>query len=352
MRDAPRKYLIVGPSWVGDMVMAQSLYRLLLEREPGARIDVVSPAWSLPILERMDEVTRAIELPVAHGEFALGERYAAGRKLRSERYSRAIVLPRSWKSALLPYFARVPVRTGYRGEWRYGLINDIRPFDRGRLDQTVKRFVALGLEAHEDMPPPSPPRLRVDPDAQARTLERLGLAAGGEVVGLLPGAEYGPAKQWPTEYFADLAGRLTRVGIDVWILGSSKERELGESIRRGAGGGVIRNLCGETTLGEAVDLLAATRAVVSNDSGLMHVAAAVGTFVAALYGSSSPTMTPPLTARKHVFHLGLDCSPCFERHCPLGHLRCLRGISVDEVCSMVVTVLGEPRPALEPRVGP
>lgn len=340
------KYLIVGPSWVGDMVMAQSLYRLLMQRDPAAEIHVVAPPWSLPILERMDEVSRAIELPVAHGETAFAKRYAIGKALRSEGYTHAIVLPRSLKSALVPFFARVPIRTGFRGEWRYGLINDMRPFDRERLDQTVKRFVELGSPAGEvDRPSLENPRLRVDPEAQAKTLERLGLLGAENVVALLPGAEYGPAKQWPLQSYADLAGRLARVGISVWVLGSEKERELGQTICDAAAHDAVRNLCGETRLGDVVDVLGAVRVAVTNDSGLLHVAAAVGANVVAIYGSSTPRMTPPLTAKKHVFHLDLDCSPCFERECPLGHLRCLRDISVDEVCSTVITALGQPHAA-------
>jgi len=343
VRGGPLKYLIVGPSWVGDMVMAQSLYRLLRERAADATIDVVAPSWSLPILARMDEVRRGIELPVAHGEAALGTRYRIGRSLHGEGYSHAIVLPRSLKAALVPFFAAVPVRTGYRGEWRYGLINDIREFDELRLPGTVQRFVALGLDRGESLPDKLPqPRLTVEAASRARTLARLGLDGASDAVALLPGAEYGPAKQWPPEYFADLAQRLASVGLAVWVLGSAKERPLGERICSALATDRVVNLCGRTTLAEVVDVLAASRVAVSNDSGLMHVAAAVSVYVVALYGSSSPAMTPPLTAKQHVFHLGLSCSPCFERVCPLGHLQCLRDISVDDVCSVVVTELGRP----------
>lgn len=340
------KYLIVGPSWVGDMVMAQSLYRLLVQRDAQAEIHVVAPPWSLPILERMDEVSRAIELPVGHGETAFAKRYAIGKALRSEGYTHAIVLPRSLKSALVPFFARVPVRTGFRGEWRYGLINDMRPFDRERLDQTVKRFAELGLAAGDtERSALEYPRLRVDPRAQALTLQRLGLVGTENVVALLPGAEYGPAKQWPVGSYADLAGRLARVGIPVWVLGSEKERELGRHIAEAAAHEAVRNLCGETSLSDVVDVLGAVCVAVTNDSGLLHVAAAVGANVVAIYGSSSPKMTPPLTSTKHILYLDLDCSPCFERECPLGHLRCLREIGADEVCSTVITALGQPQTA-------
>jgi heptosyltransferase-2 len=349
------KVLVVGPSWVGDMVMAQSLYRLLRERDPAIEIDVLAPAWSLPLLERMPEVASGIELPLGHGELGLAKRRELGRSLR-ERYDRAIVLPRSLKSALVPWFARVPRRTGFRGEWRYGLINDMRPFDRSRLDQTVRRFVALGLEPGETELPAAPePRLRVDAKALADTAERLDLRVSDSVVALMPGAEYGPAKQWPLESFTALAARLRAAGAEVWVLGSAKESELGAEIERKAGGagagaqsaqadqavalgsdsGRVRNLCGATSLVEACDLLAAATVAVSNDSGLMHIAAAVGTHVVAIYGSSTPDFTPPLTADCTVHYRRLACSPCFERVCPLGHLNCLRGIEVATVAADV-----------------
>jgi heptosyltransferase-2 len=330
------------------MVMAQSLYRLLHDRYSGCTIDVIAPSWSLPILARMAEVNRAIELPVAHGEAALSTRLRLGRELRSQCYTHALVLPRSLKAALVPFFAAVPVRTGYRGEMRFGLINDMRAFDAARLPRTVDRFVALGLAEDEVFPDALPqPRLQIDADAQARTLAKLGLEGAGDAVALLPGAEYGPAKQWPPEYFADLARRLAGVGLAIWVLGSDKERELGERICSAAGNNRVTSLCGRTTLAEVVDVLAATRVAVSNDSGLLHVASAVGAYVVGLYGSSSPRMTPPLTPRQHVFYRELECSPCFERVCPLGHLRCLRDIAVDEVCSNVVTQLGSPAESVD-----
>ena len=287
--------LVVGPSWVGDMVMAQSLYKLLRRREPDLAIDVLAPSWSLPLLERMPEVRRGIELTPGHGELAWNQRRRLGRSLRG-RYARAIVLPRSFKSALVPWFARIPRRTGFRGEWRYGLINDRRPFDERTLDQTVKRFLALGLGADgSGLPEPAEtpmPRLASDRAKQTAAAERLGLATDAPVVALMPGAEYGPAKQWPPEYFAALAARLAGQGANIWILGSAKETGLGSSIAAAAGSTRVVNLCGRTTLVDAVDLLAQTTAAVSNDSGLMHVAAAVGTEVVALYGSSTPDFTP------------------------------------------------------------
>lgn len=318
-----RPVLIVGPSWVGDMVMAQSLVKLLKARRPEAPIDVLAPRWSLPIIARMPEVRAGVVSPGGHGEVSIAARRRLGIALRKEGYGQGIVLPRSLKAALVPWFARIPRRTGIRGEMRFGLINDMRPFDARVLDQTVKRFVALGLEPGEPLCAVPRPALSVSTARQQASIERLSLAADGPVVAMMPGAEYGPAKCWPIEYFRELAGMLAAAGFAVWVFGSARDRPAGATI---AADGHARNLCGATELDEVVDLLAACRVAVTNDSGLMHVAAAVGTRVVALYGSTSPDFTPPLTDDARIHYLRLDCSPCFERHCPLTHLRCLREI--------------------------
>ncbi len=324
--------------------MAQALYKLLLHRAPDRELHVLAPAWSMPVLERMPEVARVIDQPLGHGELGLRARRKLGRRLRAEGYSQAIVLPRSFKSALVPFFASVPVRTGYLGEWRYGLLNDVRPFDAGALDQTVKRFVALGIGREETvLPSIERPRLQIDPDQRAETLARFSLDADTVNVALMPGAEYGPAKRWPLKNFAELASRLIHAGVSVQVLGSAKERKLGDAILTAVERPGARNLCGETSLAEVADLLSAAKAAVTNDSGLMHMAAAVQTQVIALYGSSSPNFTPPLTETKRVFYLGIECSPCFQRDCPLDHFRCMREISVGAVCSAVVTALGGQR---------
>jgi heptosyltransferase-2 len=273
----------------------------------------------------MPEVRPGIPLPVRHGELALGARRALGRTLRAGGYARAIVLPRSFKSALVPWFASIPVRTGFASELRSLLLNDVRRLDRQALDQTVKRFLALGVPPGATVPAPSDPALRVDAANRGALLSRLRLD-GRPAVALMPGAAYGPAKQWPIGHFAALAGQLIERGFQVWVLGSAAEQGLGEQIRSVAGD-QVHNLCGQTSLEDTVDLLSATRAAVTNDSGLMHVAAAAGTRVVAIYGSSSPDFTPPLTPDKAIIYLGLDCSPCFRRECPLGHLNCLRQIS-------------------------
>ena len=325
------KILVVGPSWIGDMVMAQSLFKTLKIDKPDCVIDVLAPGWSLPILARMAEVDEGIALPVDHGKLALGVRRRVGRSLRGRYYDRALVLPRSLKAALVPWFAQAGIRTGYRGEFRYGLLNDIRPLDKKMLPRTVQRYVALGLPKDASLPPVTPfPSLQVDPSNQQRLLAQLGLSQDRPVVGFMPGAEYGPAKQWPIEYYGELAGRLAETGYQVWIFGSAKDSKDGERISSCAQGPVV-NLAGRTELADVVDLLALCSTTACNDSGLMHVAAAVDLPLVAIYGSTTPGFTPPLSTRAEVCRLALSCSPCFERECPQGHLDCLKKITVDQV---------------------
>lgn len=334
----PQKILIVGPAWIGDMVMAQSLFKLLRQLDPSVLIDVVAPAWSQALLMRMNEVRHAVPMPLGHGQLGLRKRFEIGRQVRVADYDRTIVLPRSMKAALVPFFARIPLRTGFRGEMRFGLLNDVRQLDRLALNQTVKRFIALGLSPGANLPEPPQPKLNIDEQNRSELLKRFAIEDGQAVVALMPGAAYGPAKCWPIEYFAELARQLTRAGVEVLVLGSEGERSVGEEIRKYAGDSV-RNLCGMTRLEDAVDILSAARVTVSNDSGLMHVAAAAGTHVVAIYGSSSPEFTPPLTNQRTMHYLNLECSPCFSRDCPLNHLRCLRDIKPGEVLAGVLKVL-------------
>ena len=324
------------------MVMAQSLFITLKQRHTGCEIDVVSPRWSLPVLERMPEVRQGLALPVQHGKFSFALRYRLGRSLRVRNYSHAIVLPRSWKSALVPFFAGVPVRAGYRGEMRFGLLNVIRDLDRAVLSQTVQRYVAHAYDESEVSvsPPDVPyPVLHSDIGNTNRLLEALGLNLEKPVVGFMPGAEYGPAKQWPLEYFTELARLLLESGYQVWVFGSAKERTLGEEIAGGRAVGVY-NLCGKTELVDVIDLIACTEQVVSNDSGLMHIAAAMDVRVNVIYGSSTPDYTPPLTDSAEIFYKQLSCSPCFARTCRYRHYDCLTKIRPDEVYKRITAVNG------------
>lgn len=328
---AGQRILVVGPSWVGDMVMTHSVIQVLASQHPGCEIDVLAPPWSLPLVARMPGVREAIALPVRRGKLDLRVRRTVGQALRERNYDHAIILPRTFKSALVPWMARIPRRTGYRGEMRFGLINDMRWLDEGLLPQYVQRCVALAPDSAGPLPPPVPhPRLTVDPVNTERVLSSLGLTTTTPVVAMMPGAEYGPSKRWPPAYYAQLALRLAADGYQVWVLGSPRDRAEADEVEASARGSV-RNLCGRTQLVDAIDLIAQARLAVANDSGLMHIAAAVGCPVVALYGSTAPRYAPPLTDQASVLYLGLDCSPCFARECPLSHLRCLKDLTPDRV---------------------
>jgi len=306
------KILVIGPSWVGDMMMSQSLYRTLKANHPDAVIDVMAPAWCRPLLSRMPEVNQALAMPLGHGALALGERRRLGKSLRQHGYDRAYVLPGSFKSALVPFFADIPQRTGWRGEMRYGLLNDLRVLDKAAFPLMVERYVALAFEKGQihsarDLPQPLLwPQLQVTPQEKQQTAALFGLDTERPVIGFCPGAEFGPAKRWPHYHYAALAQQLINDGYQILLFGSAKDRETGEEIvatLEASDRRWCRNLAGETELEQAVILLAQCGAVVSNDSGLMHIAAALNRPLVALYGPSSPDFTPPLSKQAQVIRL-------------------------------------------------
>jgi heptosyltransferase-2 len=331
-----RSALVVGPSWVGDIVMAQAFFAALRTSGQADAVDVVAPSPAFALLDRMPEVRRAVPLDVSHGRLGLRARWATARRLRETSYDRAFVLPSSFKSALLPLLAGVPVRTGYLGEMRYGLLNDIVepvPLD-GLSDRNLRGYLGLlGPETATAASVPNP-RLPVDATNLAATLTRLGLDPDTPSMALAPGSSYGSAKQWPMEHFRELAHRFASDGWSVWVLGGPDEAALGDAIADGSHAR-IHNLCGRTRLLDAVDLLGVARVTVANDSGLAHIAGAVGSGVVVVYGPTPPAFASPLTDRSQLVSLDLECSPCFERTCPLGHHRCMRDIGVDEIVRRV-----------------
>lgn len=333
---ARTRILVVGPSWIGDTVLAQPLFARLHERNPGIELDVLAPPWTAALLERMPQVHSVIANPFRHGELKVFARRRLGIALRGRGYRQAIVLPNSLKSALPPFFAAIPRRTGYRGELRGGVLNDLRRLDAKRLPLLVERYAALADAAGAPLERPLPrPRLEVDAANRTRVLQQLGLEVTAPILALCPGAEYGEAKRWPAEHYRALAQRAADAGMQVWLFGSGNDKPIGETIAETEP--AIANLCGATALGDAIDLLSLAAVVVSNDSGLMHVAAALGRPLIALYGSSSPHYTPPLAPDAAVLKLELECSPCFERNCPLGHLRCLRELAPARVWQEIET---------------
>lgn len=322
--------------------MAQPMLARLQQKHPGLTIDLLAPKWVLPLAERMPEVAGVIESPFDHGELNLRRRWRLGRELASRRYDFAIVLPNTLKSALVPWFASIPRRIGYVGESRYGLLNVLHKLDRRAPPPMAERYLALAGAPGEALPPVPRTRLTASRENLGRALVRLSLAAPSEahpVAVLCPGAEYGPAKRWPAEYYAQLAARLRNTGFTVWLMGSEADRPVARAIL-GASPGCAIDLCGKTDLESAIDLIAAAHVVASNDSGLMHVAAALDRPLVALFGSSSPTHTPPRSDRARIQYLALDCSPCFARECPLGHFRCMRELVPDRIFAEVLAAAG------------
>jgi len=323
------KALIVAPSWIGDTVMAHPLFVRLHERTPGLELHALAPRWVAPVLRRMPEIAGVVDSPFAHGELSLKTRWRLARELAAQGFERVYVLPNSLKSALVPFMAGIPQRIGFTGESRLGLINVRHTLDKAALPEMAERFAQLAEPVGAPLPRPLPlPRLASSPAQQDATFAALGLARPEKLVVFCPGAEYGPAKRWPDRHFATLARELAARGHTVWSLGSPKDAPVGDEI---AAQGPAENLCGKTSLDQAIDLIAAADFVVCNDSGLMHVAAAVGRPLTALYGSSSPGFTPPLSPLAKVISLKLECSPCFKRECPLGHLDCLEKLDPQRV---------------------
>lgn len=327
------KILIVGPSWVGDMVMAQSLFIELKRLHPEAAIDVLAPAWSRPIIEAMPQVRAAIDMPVGHGALALKVRKAVAQELKAKAYDWAIVLPNSLKSALIPWLAKIPKRTGWKGEMRYGLLNDLRKLDKSVYSLMVHKYVGL---AHPKGTTPEfyncpAPKLEVAESLVQEAIRAFELNREAAVLALCPGAEFGRAKKWPERHYAEIARRHIEQGGQVWLFGSQNDVPACEEIAAGLPAQSVSLLAGRTSLQQAVALMSVVDKAVANDSGLMHVAAAMQRPLVALFGSTSPDYTPPLSDNCVVLKAEIDCAPCFKRDCPYGHYKCLEEMQPNRV---------------------
>ena len=315
-------------------MLAQPLFARLHQKGPGLQLDVLAPAWSRPVLACMPEVANVIASPFGHGELRLAERWRLGRELAKSAYDCAVVLPNSFKSALAPFFADIPLRAGFVGEGRYGLLNVRHKLDAEKLPLMVERFAQLAEKPGAELPRPLPaPKLIAHPLTVGRALDDLGLVQPARLVVFCPGAEFGPAKRWPVRHFAALAQQLAADGYDIWMVGSLGDFAIGDEIAKAAATvkSHVRNLCGKTTLAHAIAILSIADRVVTNDSGLMHIAAALDRPTAALFGSSSPGFTPPLSDHAIVIKHDIECSPCFKRECPLGHFKCMNELLPAEV---------------------
>lgn len=342
------KTLIIGPSWVGDMMMSQSLYRTLKAEDPQIKIDVIAPEWCRPLLNRMPEVNQAITMPFGHGTLAIGERRAFGFELRKENYQQAIVLPNSFKSALVPFFANIPKRTGWRGEMRYGLINDLRVLDKKAYPLMVQRYIALAYDkkiVHRASDLPQPilwPQLQVSQQEMVDVTTQFKIDRQKPTIGFCPGAEFGPAKRWPHYHYSVLASQLIEKGYQILLFGSAKDRAAGDEIlalldrsQRAA----CLNLSGTTSLEQAVVLIASCSAIISNDSGLMHIAAALNRPLVALYGPSSPDFTPPLSQQAKIIRLISGYLKIRKGDAQQGYHQSLIDIQPDQVMSVLENLL-------------
>lgn len=322
------KTLVIAPNWIGDAVMAQPLVALIKRFAPDSTIDAAAPPHIAPIMRAMPEIGQVHLAPNVHGQLRLHDRWRLARRLRKLGYQRCFILPNSLKSALVPWLAGIAQRIGHRGEHRNLLLTQVHDGGPARTQPMVEFYATLAFEPGQPLPGPVPdPILVRRPDAEHRVREKFGIGSGGPLVILCPGAEFGPAKRWPARHFAALANLVLAHWSQgcVVLLGSAAERALTTEIAA-LSGQSVRNLSGETTLDEALALISQASGVVSNDSGLMHVTAAYRRPQVAIFGSSDPRHTPPRSPHARIEWLHLDCSPCFQRVCPLGHTNCLHQI--------------------------
>lgn len=335
--------LVISPNWIGDAVMAQPLLRLLKERDPQRPIDVLAPAWVAPVWQAIHEVDVVLETPFRHGALQLGERWKFAKILRQRAYAEAYVLPNTLKFALIPWLAGIPRRIGYKGEMRFGLINVMHHDDPVAPRPMAQYYAALADAPVRNLQRPAvlpKPVLAISQDESMSVVSRMGLDAENPILVFAPGAEFGPAKRWPTARFAELAKIVQRSqpSAQILLLGSAKDAPVCDDIVASAPG--VRSLAGVTSLSEAMALIAHAAAVVTNDSGLMHIAAALQRPVVALYGPTDPRHTPPLSDLAKILWLHLDCAPCHQRECPLGHQNCMKGISAEMAWEPLTLAVG------------
>ena len=341
------RILVISPNWIGDAVMAQPLLQLLKQRHPLRPIDVLAPPAVAPVWRAVAEVDTVLETPFRHKALQLRERWKFARVLRQRGYGDAYVLPNTLKYALIPWLAGIKRRVGYKGESRYGLIN-VMHHDDTPPRPMVPFYAALAHDPRRPVAANSPrPQLAVAQAQIDAACDRLGVAPGRPLVVFAPGAEFGMAKRWPPRHFAALAQALVEHDprVQVALLGSPKDRETCAEVRAHAGGGAanILDLAGHTRLDEAVALIARAAAVVANDSGLLHIASGLNRPVIAIYGPTDPDHAPPFSDLARSMSLRLDCSPCRQRECPLGHHNCMEQLGADMVWQ-------ELRPMLRPAV--
>jgi heptosyltransferase-2 len=338
--------LIIAPNWIGDAVTSQPLLANLKALYPDSKIDVLASNWVAPIYHACTEVNEVIEANFEHKKLQWSLRKQLSKQIEAKKYQACFVLPNSLKSALIPWLANIPFRIGYRGELRFGLIN-LALDNPSKINRPpmVEHYLALSQLLNDDALSFSKaaPKLDISPAAKASVANKLRstVISSDSIYVMCPGAEYGPTKRWPTEHFAALAEKLIAQNANhqIILLGSKSDhvlaQEITSQIKQASN---IHNWCGNTSLDEAIALIGMSKAVISNDSGLMHIAAALQTPQIAIFGSSDPAHTPPLSDKAKIIWLNLPCSPCHKRVCPLGHLRCLKDILPEQVLATLNTL--------------
>ena len=329
---AASRTLVISPNWIGDAVMAQPLLQQLKRQHPERPIDVLAPPSVSPVWRAMAEVDSVLETPFRHGALQLKERWAFGRQLRARGYVDAYVLPNTLKYALIPWFAGIAKRVGYKGEMRYGLLN-VMHHDEVPPRPMVPFYAALAQPPSMTLAEVPRPRLGAGSEQIAAVCAKLGIKLDRPLVVFAPGAEFGAAKRWPAAHFAQLAKAVFAAdpSAQVALLGSPKDREACDEVVAASGSAAMFNLAGATKLDEAIALIARAAAVVANDSGLLHIASALNRPVVALYGPTDPDHAPPFSSVAKSISLRLACSPCRQRECPLGHHDCMNKMGADLV---------------------
>ena len=331
------RILVIAPNWIGDAVMSQPLLSAIKVSYPNAAIDVLATPWVAPVYRACSEVSELIEADLRHGQLQWGMRRELAAQIKKRNYASCYVLPNSLKSALIPWLANIPVRIGYQGELRRFLLTETKANSpKMQRIPMVEHYANLCAPSrNSDTAIPAP---QLTPTTSALERARTRLQAAGiqtdTLVVLCPGAEYGPSKRWPAAHFAGLAQSIltAKPTASVVLLGSPSDHTIGDVIVSSAASqGRIFNWCGATSLDEAIAIISLCSKVVSNDSGLMHIAAALQVPQVAVFGSSDPNHTPPNSVKATIISLHLPCSPCHQRECPLGHLNCLNQISPERV---------------------
>ena len=332
------KFLVVSPSWLGDFILSQSLLQVLKHQYPDCQIDMIAPDWSKALVHRISQVDHCLYTRFSRGQLELGRRIAVGKQLKKKQYDQAFVLPNSLKSAIIPAMANIPVRTGWRGEMRYFLLNDIRLLSKRRYPLMLQRYVALAYPPATTLPTQlAYPCLHTNPEQVKASVQQLDLNIPDtqEILAIAPGAAYGPSKRWPVDYFACvIKHQVKKQQQRIWLLGSQQDQCTAQAIMQASTPDVrqhIDDLTGKTSLDQVIDLISRADYVLTNDSGLMHVAAALGKKQVALFGSTSPKHTPPLNRQARTLWLDLPCSPCFQRTCRLKHTNCMLHLMPEQV---------------------